>query len=109
MNIQQLRYFLEIANTNNLSAAARNLFVTQPTLSLSLKKMESELQTTLFTHTESPFQLTKTGLYLYEEGQQLVEQFDHMIETIHSMNEVSIKNKDIIRLTYYMYTTLIIK
>lgn len=98
MNIQQLRYFLEIANTNNLSAAARNLFVTQPTLSLSLKKMESELQTTLFTHTESPFQLTKTGLYLYEEGQQLVEQFDHMIETIHSMNEDSKKKKDTIRL-----------
>ncbi len=98
MNIQQLRYFIEIANTNNLSAAARNLFVTQPTLSLALKKMESELQTPLFTHSESAFQLTKAGLYLYEEGQMIVHQFDHMLEVIHQMNAASKKEKDTIRL-----------
>lgn len=37
MNIQLLKYFIEIVNTRSLSAAARNLFVTQPTLSLALK------------------------------------------------------------------------
>lgn len=36
MNIQLLKYFIEIVNTRSLSAAARNLFVTQPTLSLAL-------------------------------------------------------------------------
>ena len=37
MNIQLLKYFIEIVNTRSLSAAA-HLFVTQPTLSLALKK-----------------------------------------------------------------------
>ena len=52
MNIQLLKYFIEIVNTRSLSAAARNLFVTQPTLSLALKKMESELGTALFDHSD---------------------------------------------------------
>ncbi len=98
MNIQQLKYFIEIANTKNLSAAARNLFVTQPTLSLALKKMESELRTSLFSHTDTPFQLTNTGVYLYEEGYQIVEQFDQLISDIHNMNENPTEKKKKIKL-----------
>ncbi|MDT2825236.1 LysR family transcriptional regulator [Vagococcus lutrae] len=85
MNIQQLRYFVEIANTRNISDAARNLFVTQPTLSLSLKKMENDLNTKLFVHTDSPFQLTDTGLVLYNRGRELVRQFDQLIDDIYDM------------------------
>lgn len=98
MNIQQLKYFIEVANTHNLSAAARNLFVTQPTLSLALKKMENELNTTLFTHTHKPYQLTDTGVYLYEHGQTLVEQFDQLVDDIHEMTERNGKEKKRIRL-----------
>ncbi|MDT2833475.1 LysR family transcriptional regulator [Vagococcus carniphilus] len=98
MNIQQLKYFIEIANTNNLSAAARNLFVTQPTLSLALKKLETELRTSLFTHTDKPFQLTRTGLYLYEEGEKIVNQFDQLVVDIHNMNENPDEKKKQIKL-----------
>ncbi|WP_238842667.1 LysR family transcriptional regulator [Vagococcus hydrophili] len=98
LNIQQLKYFIEIANTRNLSAAARNLFVTQPTLSLALKKMEGDLRTTLFTHTDKPFQLTKTGLYLYEHGQTLVTDFDQLIADIHLMDDESSHSKKKIKL-----------
>ncbi|MGO2083306.1 LysR family transcriptional regulator [Vagococcus sp.] len=93
MNIQQLKYFIEIADTENLSAAARNLFVTQPTLSLALKKMESELGTVLFNHSDTPYQLTDTGAYLYEHGQEVVQQFDQLIDNIYNMNEKSGKKK----------------
>jgi len=41
MDIRQLKYFIEIAETESLSQAARNLFVTQPTLSLALKKLKA--------------------------------------------------------------------
>lgn len=87
MNIQQLKYFIEITQTRNLSSAARNLFVTQPTLSLSIKKLESELNTSLFVHTDEPFQLTTSGAYLYKKGVDIVEQFDQLIEDIHQMND----------------------
>lgn len=98
MNIQQLKYFIEIANTNSLSAAARNLFVTQPTLSLALKKLEGELQTSLFTHNPSPFQLTKIGEYLYTQGLSIVESFDQLIIDIHEMSDETNKKKTPIRL-----------
>ena len=99
MNIQQLKYFIEITQTRNLSSAARNLFVTQPTLSLSIKKLESELNTSLFVHTDEPFQLTTSGAYLYKKGVDIVEQFDQLIEDIHQMNDRTEKKRIKIGLT----------
>lgn len=93
MNIQLLKYFIEIVNTRSLSAAARNLFVTQPTLSLALKKMESELGTALFDHFDQPFQLTDTGLYLYEHGQEVVFKFDQLVTDIREMNQKPVKKQ----------------
>ena len=93
MNIQLLKYFIEIVNTRSLSAAARNLFVTQPTLSLALKKMESELGTALFDHSDQPFQLTDTGVYLYEHGQEVVFQFDQLVTDIREMNQKPVKKQ----------------
>lgn len=91
MNIQQLKYFIQIADSRNVSDAALSLFVTQPTLSLALKKMEGELNTKLFNHSDSPYQLTDTGLVLYERGQVLVQQFDQLIDDLHSMQDTSSK------------------
>lgn len=93
MNIQLLKYFIEIVNTRSLSAAARNLFVTQPTLSLALKKMESELGTALFDHSDQPFQLTDTGVYLYEHGQEVIFQFDQLVTDIREMNQKPVKKQ----------------
>ncbi|KAF1299452.1 LysR family transcriptional regulator [Enterococcus sp. JM4C] len=98
MNIQQLKYFIEVTNTHNLSAAARNLFVTQPTLSLAIKKLEGELRTTLFTHVKTPYQLTDSGLLLYEKGVPLVQQFDQLIDDIQQMSDQAKPPKIKIRL-----------
>ncbi|MGM0125535.1 hypothetical protein IGI37_002934 [Enterococcus sp. AZ194] len=98
MNIQHLKYFIEVVNTHNLSAAARNLFVTQPTLSLAIKKLEGELHTTLFTHVKQPYQLTNTGLHLYEQGVPLVQQFDQLVADIHAMSDRTSPAKVKIRL-----------
>lgn len=93
MNIQQLKYFIEISNTRNVSLAAKNLFVTQPTLSLSLKKLETELGTALFKHTDQPFQLTDAGRHLYENGLEIVQQFEQVIVDIQTMSECKKKAK----------------
>lgn len=93
MNIQQLKYFIEVANTHQLSAAARNLFVTQPTVSLALKKLEKELDTVLFTHKERPYQLTETGLHLYTQGSDIIRQFDQLLVEIHQLASLSHSRK----------------
>ena len=48
MNIQHLRYFLTVMETSSISRAAGLLGVTQPTLSVALKRIESEFGTRLF-------------------------------------------------------------
>ena len=48
MDIKHLQYFVSIVDHGGYSPAARSLFITQPTLSQTIKKLESELHTPLF-------------------------------------------------------------
>ncbi|SFC32700.1 DNA-binding transcriptional regulator, LysR family [Alkalibacterium subtropicum] len=95
MDIKQLKYFIEIANTRNLSQAARNLFVTQPTLSFTLKKMEAELNTRLFDQHDKSYNLTQSGKLLYNRGEKIVNDFDTLVNRIQHMKSDS---KEVIRL-----------
>ena len=51
MTDRQIRCFLALYETLNFSAAARQLFLTQPTLSYQIRTLEEELGTPLFTRT----------------------------------------------------------
>lgn len=79
MDIKQLKYFIKVAQNKSYSKAAKQLFVTQPTLSLSIKKLEQELKTPLFKHHEREIVLTKAGEFLYTHGQLLITDFDNLI------------------------------
>lgn len=95
MDIKQLKYFIEIANTRNLSQAARNLFVTQPTLSFTIKKLEAELNTRLFDQHDKSYNLTQSGKLLYNRGEKIVNDFDTLVNRIQHMKSDS---KEVIRL-----------
>lgn len=43
MTLKQMRYFLSIAKTSNMTKSAEELFVSQPTLSLTMKELEHEV------------------------------------------------------------------
>ncbi|MEI3015155.1 MAG: LysR family transcriptional regulator [Ruthenibacterium lactatiformans] len=51
MNLQQLRYAVEVAKTGSITAAAKNLYMGQPNLSKSIRELEAELGITLFERT----------------------------------------------------------
>ncbi|GAA0358433.1 LysR family transcriptional regulator [Alkalibacterium iburiense] len=95
IDIKQLKYFIEIANTRNMSQAARNLFVTQPTLSFTIKKLEAELNTELFDTHDKTFRLTRSGKLLYKKGGEIVKEFDELVNKIQKMKSDS---KETIRL-----------
>lgn len=61
MEIRQLRYFLEIARTEHLTTAARQLFVTQSTLSHGLRLLEEELGVALFERVGRGLKLSQAG------------------------------------------------
>lgn len=62
MDIYQLRYFLAVVETRNFSRAAERVFVTQPTLSAGIKKLEQDLGATLLNRGTRNITLTDAGL-----------------------------------------------
>lgn len=64
-------YFITIVEVGSLSKAAEKLFVSQPSLSQYLKKLETSLDVELFDHTTSPLQLTFAGEKYYQAALQL--------------------------------------
>lgn len=59
MNLNQLKYIVTVADEMNISRAAKKLFVSQPSLSQSIKNIEEELGTKIFER--SPFKVTYAG------------------------------------------------
>lgn len=87
MEIKQLECFLEVIRTGNFTAAAENLFITQPALSRIIKSLEDEIGTPLFIRTRKKMLVTDAGrvlerhALLIEKQLQLMNvEFDHMLK-----------------------------
>ena len=61
MELRQLKYFVAVARTLNFTEAARQLYITQGTLSQQLRQLEYELGTTLFERSSHNVSLTEAG------------------------------------------------
>lgn len=76
MENRVLRYFLTVVSEGNISAAAKLLHVTQPTLSRQLKGLEDELGVTLFERKGKYMSLTEEGRYLAEQAKNIIHLVD---------------------------------
>ena len=76
MDLNQLRYLLAIAQAGSLSAAAKKLRVSQPTLTVAMRRLEEELGTTLLTRDHKGVSLTSTGEALRGHAEQAVSLLD---------------------------------
>ena len=61
MNMKQALYFKTIAQYGTITAAAKQLYISQPSLSQTLRQIEDEVETPLFDRSTSPFHLTYAG------------------------------------------------
>lgn len=64
-NLSLYRVFYTVANTGNISKAAEQLFISQPAISKSIRKLEQSLDVTLFSRNSRGVQLTEEGEILY--------------------------------------------
>lgn len=80
MDIKQLEYFMAIAETGHITAAAKKLNISQPPLSLQLKNLEKELGAELFRRNSRTMEITSAGLMLQDKARQLFE----LIDTIYA-------------------------
>lgn len=77
MRIEQLQAFVEIASSKSINIAAENLYITQPSLSRSLKLLEEELQLTLFERSSDGVRLTAAGKTLLPAAQEILNHLEH--------------------------------
>ena len=88
-NYLDLKYFLEIASTGNISRAADRLGVTQPSLSQSVKKLERDLKVQLLIREKRGIHLTKAGLNVAAQAKELLETWDKIkLVAIADNNEI---------------------
>jgi LysR family hydrogen peroxide-inducible transcriptional activator len=87
MTLTQLKYIVAVARERHFARAAAACFISQPTLSVAVKKLEEELGTPLFERGTSDVTLTPTG-------EQVVAQAQRVLEQANSINEIAKQGKD---------------
>ena len=73
MTLQQLKYADAVAECGSLSEAARQMFVTQPTLTESLRALEEELRVAIFTRSSRGVSLTREGEEFLASARQILD------------------------------------
>lgn len=74
MTLTELRYIVTLAQERHFGRAAEHCFVSQPTLSVAVKKLEEELGVALFERSKSTVQVTPLGEKIVEQAQRVLEQ-----------------------------------
>ncbi len=76
MNLRDLKYLIAVAETEHFGHAASRCFVSQPTLSGQIKKLEQELGVTLFERTNRSVSITPIGSEIVRHAKLILEQAD---------------------------------
>lgn len=71
MTLLQLQYVMAVAKYANFTLAAEKCFVTQPTLSMQVQKLEEELEVTIFNRNRKPLELTDVGRLIVEQAKSI--------------------------------------
>lgn len=85
MNIDQLKYFADLAKTNSITTTAKRMFISQQALSESIKRLENEVGCTLVTR-------SKTGVSFTEDGKLILDYAKKILE-LHMALEEELQSK----------------
>lgn len=80
MTLTELRYIVTLAREKHFGRAAEKCFVSQPTLSIAVKKLEDELGVSLFERSKNVIKPTAVGEEIVQQAQQVLEQSDRIKE-----------------------------
>ncbi|ARV11015.1 hydrogen peroxide-inducible genes activator [Gilvibacter sp. SZ-19] len=82
MTITQLKYVLAVAEHQNFTKAAEKTFVTQPTLSMQIQKLEDQLDVLIFDRTKKPIALTEIGKKIVQQAKNIVNEADRIQDIV---------------------------
>lgn len=84
MDLHHLEYIVEIAKERNISKAAQNLHISQPTLSIYLSKLEQELNLKLFHRANNVLTITEAGQKYAKTCQQILDLKESLYKELYS-------------------------
>lgn len=106
MDLKQLRYFVAVAETGNIGAAAKKLHISQPPVTRQIKRLEREVGGDLFVRTSRGVDLTEAGKALLDEARDILEHAELAIQRSRSAHLGEIGNLDVGFMGSPIYSTL---
>jgi len=82
MTITQLQYVLAVAEHKNFTLAAEKSFVTQPTLSMQVQKLEDELDVLIFDRSKKPITITEVGRKIVDQAKNIVAEAERIKDIV---------------------------
>ena len=82
MTITQLKYVLAVSEHQNFTKAAEKCFVTQPTLSMQIQKLEDQLDIQIFDRSKKPIELTEVGRKIVNQAKNIVNEADRITDIV---------------------------
>lgn len=82
MTLVQLEYIIAVDTYRHFARAADSCFVTQPTLSMQIQKLEEELEVKIFDRSKQPVVPTQTGKEIIEQSRQIIAHRDQLLENV---------------------------
>ncbi|WP_291865217.1 LysR substrate-binding domain-containing protein [Maribacter sp.] len=82
MTITQLQYVLAVAEHQNFTLAAQKSFVTQPTLSMQVQKLEDELDILIFDRSKKPITITEVGKKIVAQAKNIVNESERIKDIV---------------------------
>ena len=101
MTLAQLRYAITVAGASSMNEAARKLFISQPSLSATIKELEEEVGVELFKRTNRGISVTLEGEEFIGYARQVVEQYN-LIESKYILKE-NTKKKFGVSMQHYTF------
>jgi LysR family hydrogen peroxide-inducible transcriptional activator len=83
MTITQLKYVLSVAEYQNFTVAAEHSYVTQPTLSMQIQKLEDQLGVLIFNRSKKPIELTDVGRKVVDQARIIVNESNRINDIVH--------------------------
>lgn len=87
MTLQQLKYIVAVAETGNITEAAKRLFISQPSLTNAIRELEQEMQITIFHRTNKGVIISNEGDTFLSYARQVLEQVGLLEEKFLNVKE----------------------
>ncbi|MDH5170730.1 LysR family transcriptional regulator, partial [Staphylococcus cohnii] len=88
MELKHMQYFVEVVKQKSMTKAAASLFITQPTISNTIKLLEEELEVILFSRYKNQIYLTDAGEAFFFQCKEMLKMYDNIPNELSNLLEL---------------------